>query len=363
MADIFFSYSTKDRDRVRPFHEALSALGFDVFWDQAVPAGTDWDTWIREKLVTSRVAVVFWSNASVQSPNVRHEANVARDNNKLVPVMLDELRVDQFPIGLFMTQAARLMSWTGAGDAPEWRDLLSQIEAKVTPLWAERKFVAYEAEIKREQKKREAAQAREDAADHQLAKEISGQGELRRDREKALNQTKEAYAELAGLKKALATTDEQKAELHGRIAQLERIGRNTRSLVPLWAVPATFAIALFVGGGFVYILHSVPLQTKLIEGAAAFDKQGLEQLEEKKAAVARQIDLERQLVDSQGKLADARAKLAGVQDKLETSELARGREAETKRRRPERTYCYETPANACWHAQGCQLEAGKCVPQ
>ena len=121
MTDIFFSYSSKDRDRVRPIYEALTALDFDVFWDQQVPAGTDWDTWIKEKLASARSAVVFWSLSSVASDNVRHEATVAKTQGKLVLVMLDNLRVNQFPMGLFTTQAARLMDWTGNGDDAEWK--------------------------------------------------------------------------------------------------------------------------------------------------------------------------------------------------------------------------------------------------
>ena len=41
LGEIFFSYSSKDRERVRPFHEALTALGFEVFWDMEVPPGVE----------------------------------------------------------------------------------------------------------------------------------------------------------------------------------------------------------------------------------------------------------------------------------------------------------------------------------
>jgi TIR domain len=39
VTDIFFSYSSKDRERVRPVRDALVAQGFEVFWDQEVPPG------------------------------------------------------------------------------------------------------------------------------------------------------------------------------------------------------------------------------------------------------------------------------------------------------------------------------------
>ena len=70
MTDIFFSYSSKDRERVRPVRDALVAQGFEVFWDQQVPAGLDWDNWIRQHLKKCKCAMAFWSEASVSSsPN------------------------------------------------------------------------------------------------------------------------------------------------------------------------------------------------------------------------------------------------------------------------------------------------------
>jgi flavin reductase (DIM6/NTAB) family NADH-FMN oxidoreductase RutF len=43
VADIFFSYSSHDRERVRQVRDALADKGFDVFWDQQTPAGMDWE--------------------------------------------------------------------------------------------------------------------------------------------------------------------------------------------------------------------------------------------------------------------------------------------------------------------------------
>ena len=39
LTGIFFSYSSKDCDRVAVAHKALTERGFDVFWDLQVPAG------------------------------------------------------------------------------------------------------------------------------------------------------------------------------------------------------------------------------------------------------------------------------------------------------------------------------------
>ena len=59
MTEIFFSYSSRDRDRVLPLRDALIGCGFAVFWDQEVPTGTDWETWIRRNLTESKCAIVL----------------------------------------------------------------------------------------------------------------------------------------------------------------------------------------------------------------------------------------------------------------------------------------------------------------
>src|SRR5262245_39662660 len=113
MTDIFFSYSSKDRVRVKLLRDALVDRGFTVFWDQQVPASTDWDTWIRRQLNESSCAVVVWSSNSVASDNVRHEAFIAKQQSKLVPVLFEALGAEQFPMGFHSIQAANLSFWTG----------------------------------------------------------------------------------------------------------------------------------------------------------------------------------------------------------------------------------------------------------
>ena len=108
MPDVFISYSSKDRAVAERVRDTLSEVGYDVFWDQEIPAGTDWDTWIRDRLTGSRLAIVLWSKASIASPNVRHEAIIARDAGGLLPLMVDELAPTDFPMGLFLVQALKV---------------------------------------------------------------------------------------------------------------------------------------------------------------------------------------------------------------------------------------------------------------
>ena len=133
MADIFFSYSSKDRERVQPVHDALTALGYDVFWDQEVPPGRDWDSWIREHLEAAPCVVVFWSLNSIGSVNVRHEAARAAELSRLIPIQLDPLKSEQFPMGHYTIQAANLSGWQGDVRSAAWIRALTAVETKVPP--------------------------------------------------------------------------------------------------------------------------------------------------------------------------------------------------------------------------------------
>ena len=155
MTDIFFSYRSTDRERVRPIHDALAEQGFEVFWDQEVPSGVDWDSWIRQHLSQSKCSVVFWSATSVKSDNVRHEATVAKHQNKLIMVLLESLTPDQLPMGLYSQQAINLADWSGNLDHPEWRKLANEIEEKLTPVWVRRKISELQSKLLAERARRE----------------------------------------------------------------------------------------------------------------------------------------------------------------------------------------------------------------
>jgi hypothetical protein len=49
---------------------------------------------------------------------------VARDQNKVVLVVLERLKPDQFPMGFYMQQCVSLPRWNGDFADPEWCKLL-----------------------------------------------------------------------------------------------------------------------------------------------------------------------------------------------------------------------------------------------
>jgi TIR domain/PAN domain len=212
MTDIFFSYSSADRKRVRPIRDALAEQGFEVFWDQQVPAGMDWDSWIRQHLTKSKCAIAFWSAKSVSSDNVRHEAMVAKQQGKLISVLLEPLTVEQFPMGLYVQQAANLSGWRGDYNDNEWRKFRREFEAKLTPPWVRRQFDEIEAELVGERTRREGAERRDRTMQAQITKEVEVQQILKQERDVAFDEVTKLKATVEKLTRAGGEAKAKQAE-------------------------------------------------------------------------------------------------------------------------------------------------------
>ena len=232
MTDIFFSYSSADRERVRPIRDALVAQGFEVFWDQQVPAGMDWDTWIRQHLTKSKCAMAFWSATSASSDNVRHEATVAKQQGKLISVLLEPLTAEQFPMGLYVQQAANLSGWSGDYSHDEWRKFRREFEAKLTPLWVRRQIDELEAELVGERTRREGAERRDKVLQTQIAKEAEVQQYLKEERDVAFDEVDALKAAVEELTRARSEAEAKQAETQqGLKCQLDKSLDETKMLM------------------------------------------------------------------------------------------------------------------------------------
>jgi len=126
--DIFISYATKDKARIKSLADALSAAGWSVFWDRTIKAGENWQKVIGDELDRARCVVVAWSTASVQSDWVFQEANEGKERGVLIPVNLDEVKM---PFGFRHIQSAKLMDWHGNPDNQGFKDLNAALVHKI----------------------------------------------------------------------------------------------------------------------------------------------------------------------------------------------------------------------------------------
>jgi TolB-like protein/tetratricopeptide (TPR) repeat protein len=90
MADVFVSYSRRDRARVAPLVAAIESMGWSVWWDPEIAPGQEFDRLIDAELAAASAVLVVWSKDSVESRWVRGEAREAADRGILVPVRFDD---------------------------------------------------------------------------------------------------------------------------------------------------------------------------------------------------------------------------------------------------------------------------------
>jgi len=124
MSDIFLSYASEDRERIRPLVSALEATRWSVFWDRTIPTGQSWRQVIANEIRGCRAVVVVWTQHSVESAWVQEEAEEGKRRQVLLPVFLDQVAP---PFGFGSIQAADLTGWDGSVEAPVFRALAQDI--------------------------------------------------------------------------------------------------------------------------------------------------------------------------------------------------------------------------------------------
>jgi hypothetical protein len=177
-----------------------------------VPPNVDWDVWIRQHLNSCKCAIVFWSSASIASRNVRHEAMVADQQGKLIPVLLEPLAAQEFPMGLFSHQAVNLADWNADLEHEQWGKLRREYEAKLMPPWVRQRMDEKDAELVGERARRQGAERRDKILQAQIAKEVQVQQEFQQERDSALDEAKTLKAIVEQLTRARADAEAREAQ-------------------------------------------------------------------------------------------------------------------------------------------------------
>lgn len=124
MVDVFISYSRSNRDRVRTLADAVKALGYIVWWDDELPPHKSYGDVITEKISNAKAAIVCWSADAAQSEWVRAEADLARNQKKLIQTSYDEVMP---PMPFNQIQFASLADWQGQADHGGWRKVQASL--------------------------------------------------------------------------------------------------------------------------------------------------------------------------------------------------------------------------------------------
>lgn len=79
---IFISYAHKDSDRVLPIIRQAEKDGYNIWFDEGIDPGTEWDENIAKHVEECSYFVAFISNNYINSENCKDELNFSRDKDK-----------------------------------------------------------------------------------------------------------------------------------------------------------------------------------------------------------------------------------------------------------------------------------------
>ncbi|MFO1187303.1 MAG: TIR domain-containing protein [Alphaproteobacteria bacterium] len=124
MADVFLSYARPDEARVRRIADLLASEGHEVWWDADLPPHRAYSEVIQEEVGRAKAVLVAWSREALGSEWVRAEADMARNDRKLVQVSLDDTNP---PLPFNQIHVVKLANWHGSRDDAEWQRVLRSI--------------------------------------------------------------------------------------------------------------------------------------------------------------------------------------------------------------------------------------------
>jgi hypothetical protein len=88
MVDVFISYKRDERSQASGIARRLRKLGLDVWLDEKIATGTQFDAEIESALRVAKAILVLWSPGSVRSEWVRNETAFGVQQGNLVAIML-----------------------------------------------------------------------------------------------------------------------------------------------------------------------------------------------------------------------------------------------------------------------------------
>jgi hypothetical protein len=127
MADIFLSYASEDRERARLVAQLLEGQSWTVWWDRKIPAGVAYDEVIEREIGAAKYVVVLWSISSAKSEWVKNEAASAVEQEKLIPVQIDDIKL---PLEFRRRQTLNLSGWSGEASDTRLESLFEALSTK-----------------------------------------------------------------------------------------------------------------------------------------------------------------------------------------------------------------------------------------
>lgn len=108
----------------------IASEGYQVWWDADLPPHMSYGDVITAKIGAAKAAVVVWSETAAASEWVRAEADVARNQKKLIQTAIDDIIP---PLPFNQIQCAMIGDWAGEANHPGWSKVRESLVALCGP--------------------------------------------------------------------------------------------------------------------------------------------------------------------------------------------------------------------------------------
>jgi hypothetical protein len=124
MADIFISYKSDDREWANKLDTLIKSAGYTTWWDTSLMTGQKYNDCIDKELRAAKAAIVIWSERSWASAWVKEEALFARDQEKLLPIRIDNVSIG---VPFYSLHTIDFQLWDGRLDSSEANSLVESL--------------------------------------------------------------------------------------------------------------------------------------------------------------------------------------------------------------------------------------------
>jgi TolB-like protein len=128
VSDVFISYERGSDAKARKVARLLKQAGLLVWLDADLPTHRAYSDVIREQLQAAKAVLVLWTGEAAQSEWVRAEADLAREQHKLVQASLDGSLP---PLPFNQIHSGDLSRWRGDPNDPHWLKVVEGVTALI----------------------------------------------------------------------------------------------------------------------------------------------------------------------------------------------------------------------------------------
>ena len=251
MPELFSINTPEDSERIVHILDALANLDISIQINNDALSQNSMTEELRNK---TRASLVFWSNTSHNNSSIRELADKSQQENKLIHILIDNLRLSQIPEPVEPDEIIRLSNWSGNQNDPEWKKLTSHIKSKITPIWVKEQLQQERDNTQAERENTQIEISKAKNIQDLLDKEINDHNIFRQ-------RNAEHIANLNASEESLRNSETALREEKQKTEQLTKeLAKFTKRKFSTSALSFTALATLLIGMIGVYVLLTMPIK-------------------------------------------------------------------------------------------------------